>query len=138
MASVKRFMNTTNGWAHISAAVEANGAELEHLAAPRAKLDGFRNQAEELYTEQSALTAGKQEATKQLQEVLRAGNALVDFLRTGVREHYGASSEKLVEFGIQPFRGRTRKTSLQPPDKPEPEPDPIEIVSPASTPDTVQ
>jgi hypothetical protein len=137
MASVKRYMNTTNGWAQVSTAVEANATELEHLQPSRSKLDGFRNQAEELYSEQSALTASKQEATKQLQEVLRAGNALVDLLRTGVREHYGPSSEKLVEFGIKPFRGRNRKVDLQP-EKPEPDPDPIETVGPASSPDTVQ
>jgi hypothetical protein len=136
MASVKRFINTTNGWAHTSAAVAANASELEHLEASRAKLDGFRNRAEELYVEQSALTAGKQESTRQLQEVLRAGNALVDFLRTGAREHYGASSEKLIEFGIRPFRSRTRKVSPPPPEKPEP--DPIEVVSPASSPDTLK
>lgn len=134
MASVKLYMNTTNGWAHTSAAVEANASELAHLEPSRVKLDGFRGQAEALYKEQSAFTAGKQETTKQLQEVLRAGNVLVDLLRTGVREHYGAASEKLVEFGVQPFRGRVRKVSPPPPEKPKP----AETQSPASSPDTVE
>jgi hypothetical protein len=40
-------------------------------------------------------------------------------LATGVwnllREHYGIRSEKLAEFGMQPFRGRTRKAAPEPP-----------------------
>ncbi len=142
MSSVKLYMNTTNGWAHTSAAVEANAADVPHLEPSRVKLDGLRDRAEVLYSEQSAFAASKQETTRQLLEVLRAGNALVDLLRTGVREHYGPSSEKLVEFGIKPFRGRNRKVNAPLPEEPEPEPEPgpesTELLSPASTPDTVK
>ncbi len=142
MSSVRQYMNTTSGWAHTSAAVQANEDDLPHLQPSRVKLDGFRDRAEALSNEQSAFAAGKQEATRQLQEVLRAGNALADLLRTGVREHYGPSSEKLVEFGIQPFRGRTKKAQPPLPEEPEPEPEPgpesTELLSPASTPDTVK
>ena len=113
--------------------MKANAADLPHLEASRVKLDTFRERAEALYSEQSTFTAGKQEATKKLQEVLRAGNVLVDLLRTAAREHYGASSEKLVEFGVQPFRGRPRKAGPPPTEKPEPEPkpEPVETQSPA-------
>ena len=138
MPDVKRYMNTTNGWQQTSSAVKAHATELEHLGTFCAKLDVHLDQALALNNEQSAFAAGKQEATTKLIEVLRNGNLIADVLRTALREHYGVSSEKLVEFGIKPFRGRARKTSLQPPDKPEPEPDPIEVLSPASSPDTVK
>jgi hypothetical protein len=38
-------------------------------------------------------------------------------LRQGVKQHYGIRSEKLAEFGLQPFRGRKTKTEPEP--KPE-------------------
>jgi len=39
----------------------------------------------------------------------RLGNAL----RAMIKEHYGVRSEKLAEFGIQPFRGRPRKAKVE-------------------------
>jgi hypothetical protein len=56
--------------------------------------------------------------TKGLQKTLRQGQALVDLMRTGAREHFGADSEKLAEWGIQPFRGRARKEAVKPPENP--------------------
>ena len=70
-------------------------------------------------------------------DVLRTGNLVADLLRTAIREHYGISSEKLIEFGIEPFRGKKRKTEPAP-TEPEPAPEPAESLSPASTPDTVK
>ena len=39
---------------------------------------------------------------------------LATVLRVAIKEHYGPDSEKLVEFGIQPFRGVTRKPRTPP------------------------
>ena len=135
MASVKRYMNITNGWEHTSSGVKANASELEDLGTFCAKLDVHLDQARSLYSEQSTFRASKQEATKKLMDVLRAGNLIADVVRTAIREHYGVDSEKLIEFGIEPFRGRKRKAAPTPT---EPEPDPTESLSPASTPDTVK
>ena len=63
----------------------------------------------------TALRASKQELVQQIKAALREGDAVADFLKTGARAHYGSDSEKLVEFGIQPFRGRrSKKTELPP------------------------
>jgi len=43
-----------------------------------------------------------------------AGKKLVTFLRTGVKEHYGNRAEKVAEFGVQPFRRRTRQAVAPP------------------------
>lgn len=41
------------------------------------------------------------------------------FVNAGVRQYYGNRSEKLVEFGLQPLRGRPRRTTVPPaPPKP--------------------
>ena len=132
MARVRRYMNRTNGWEQVLSAVAANAADLAHLEAARAKLQGLLEQARSLNLQQAIATAAKQEATKALQEVLRQGETLVDLLRTGAREHYGNRSEKLVEFGMQPFRGRKRPAATEPPVEPAPEPEERRSSTPSS------
>lgn len=104
MARVRRYMNLINGWEQVLAASEG----LSHLAASRAKLQDLVEQAKVQSSQQSTFTAMKQQYTKDLKQTLRSGQLLVDVLRTGAREHYGTDNEKLVEFGMQPFRGKTR------------------------------
>lgn len=36
-------------------------------------------------------------------------------LKLSVKQQYGIDSEKLSEFGLQPFRGRRRKVNEPPP-----------------------
>ena len=67
----------------------------------------------------TAVRASKQELVQQIKVALREGDAIADFLKTGARAHYGSDSEKLVEFGVQPFRGRRSKKSPEPPPAPE-------------------
>lgn len=104
MARVRRYMNLINGWEQVLTASEG----LTHLEASRAKLQDLIEQARSQSAQQSTFTAMKQQYTKDLKQTLRSGQLLVDVLRTGAREHYGTDNEKLVEFGMQPFRGRTR------------------------------
>ena len=47
-----------------------------------------------------------QNSTQQLTTMANEGQRLAALLRLAVREHYGIRSEKLAEFGLQPFRGR--------------------------------
>jgi hypothetical protein len=67
--------------------------------------------------EQAILTSRKQVVTAQIQEFFRQGQTLLDYIQTGVRQHYGLSNEKLVEFGIQPLRTKAR-LKLEPPPPP--------------------
>ena len=106
MAIERRYMNRINGWSQIAAGVNANPAETEHLQPGTVRLQGLHTRATDLSKQQAALTTAKQENTKELKQVLREGDALADFLRTGARAHFGADSEKMIEFGMQPFRGR--------------------------------
>ena len=46
-----------------------------------------------------------------------------------VKQHYGSGSDKLVEFGIQPFRARSKPTVVTPTTPPPPE-----AGTPAATP----
>jgi hypothetical protein len=106
MAIERRYMNRINGWAQVAAGVSSNPQGTEHLQPGAGRLQALHTRASELSVQQAALTTSKQENTKELKQVLREGDALADFLRTGARAHFGADSEKMIEFGMQPFRGR--------------------------------
>ena len=53
--------------------------------------------------------ASKQEASKRIEGLVVSGRRLAAVLKAKVKEHYGARSEKLTEFRLQPFRGRKVK-----------------------------
>ena len=118
MARVRRYMNRIHGWELTGTAVNANADEVPQLVPALPRLQELTVQARNLWSQQAALNASKQEINRMLRQVLRDGDAVTDFIRTGARAHYGAGSEKLVEFGVQPFRGRNAKSE---PEAPTPE-----------------
>lgn len=93
-------------WDRWTSAITANGSALGHLEVPKEQLESLAIQGRGAILRQSELTAAKQEASKELRHVMIEGQRLVTLLRVAVRQHYGIDSEKLAEFGIQPFRGR--------------------------------
>lgn len=99
-------------------ALAANGEDLPHLETSRAKLETMIDQAADAATRQATAAAVKQEATKQLQTLMTDSTRLGNALRAMIKEHYGVRSEKLAEFGIQPFRGRPRKAKPEAPAEP--------------------
>ena len=105
-------------WQRLHGRVEANKAELPQLEPYLAKLGTVLAQALEVTKRQSALTAAKQEASKELRKLSGQGNRLASLMRSALKEHYGITEEKLSEFGLQPFRGRARKKAT--PEEPKP------------------
>ncbi len=86
----------------------ANRKDLPQVEISLTKLGTVLSRVTELFSQQSAMTAGKQAASKELKTLLTEGQRLGNVLRASVKEHYGIRSEKLAEFGLQPFRGRVR------------------------------
>ncbi|HSN89563.1 MAG TPA: hypothetical protein VL025_22565 [Thermoanaerobaculia bacterium] len=101
-------------------ALDANVADLAHLQGSREKLGSQLELAREVFRLQSAHTAGKQEASQQLKQIMLDLGKLVSFLRHGVKEHYGTRSEKLVDFGLTPYRSQPRRVETAPPAPPAP------------------
>jgi len=99
----------------LATSMAANSAEISHLDSPRIRLEAILQQAGELVTHQAALAASRQETSKQLRELITEARRLGNFLRVGLKEHYGPRSEKLAEYRLQPFRGRKSAK----PDEPE-------------------
>ena len=106
MGRLKRLLARLNG----------NREELPQLELSRIRFEELIARIEEAADRQAFHTAGKQEATQDLQTFLTEGERLATVLQLGVKQHYGIRSEKLTDFGLRPFRGLARKT------KPEPEP----------------
>lgn len=92
-------------WQKLIKPLEGN-AELAYLERQRDKLSGLLDQAVDITHQQNALTAQKQELSKQLQTIMVEGRRTATVLRKSIVAHYGVRSEKLAEFGLQPFRGR--------------------------------
>ncbi|MFL6232716.1 MAG: hypothetical protein ACJ76N_06245 [Thermoanaerobaculia bacterium] len=105
---------TLSGWQELASSLSANAAEVPHLEGHRTRLADLLKQAQDLTTQQAALTASKQEVSKKLQGVMDEGKTVASFLRAGVRQHFGKRAEKMVEFGMRPFRGLRRKTETDP------------------------
>jgi hypothetical protein len=126
---LRLYLNCLNGWEEVAAAVEELAAELPHMEMLRPELVDLLEQARTLVVEFNDLTSRKQETYQSLLQVVRGGEALAHVMRIAARQRYGTSSEKLVKFGLKPFRGRTRK---QPPVPPNPE-SPTPTPTPEST-----
>jgi hypothetical protein len=110
MSESNGYAEAVTRWEKELTAIERNIADLAPAEIPRQRLQGILTQIRGYAAEQAVLTASKQEATKQIYRLLAEGRKVSTVLRTIVREHYGNRSEKLAEFGLQPFRGRPRKT----------------------------
>jgi len=91
-----------------SKALAANIAELPQLEVTRGALDALLGEVNSLRAQQASLAAEKQEVSKRLAARLNEGQKLMTFVDAGIRQHYGNRAEKLVEFGLQPFRSQPR------------------------------
>ena len=86
----------------------ANQADLPQLQGSMAQFDTMVTSAHDLTTRQDALTAAKQDISKQFETTLTEAQRLGTVLRLAVKQHFGIRSEKLAEFNLQPFRGRKK------------------------------
>lgn len=125
MAKEPKYGATLNGWERLLASMEANAQDFPQLETYRAQLKTKLDTARAASSQQAAMEATKQEATKSLQAMLVEGRKLATFLRSGLKRHYGDRSEKLVEFGLNPVRPKARasgdqKPTVTPPPTPHP------------------
>ena len=101
-----------------SKALAANIEETPELVMPLATLDGFLALLRDLTTEQARLTAARQDVSQRIAEHIDKAQKLMTYVDLGVKHHYGNSSEKLVEYGLQPFRSKPRIRRVGPDGKP--------------------
>jgi hypothetical protein len=110
-------------WGHLQERLTANAADLAHLEVLRTQLGTVMEQARQIAASQAAQRAAKQTASQSLKAAITEGDRLASLLRAAVKQHYGPRSEKVAEFGVQPFRGRKRTPKeLKPAPTPPPAP----------------
>jgi hypothetical protein len=110
----------------LNAALIANAVSLPNIEAERQRFNQMLNATLEAFTRQGSLTSEKQEASQTLHNLLTETSRLATSLRFSVKSLYGIRSEKLLEFGMKPFRGRKPALPLQPTPTPDPDPDPVD------------
>ena len=108
MGTESTYKGKIESWDHLQERLTANAADLAHLDAIRARLDVITEQARQMAATQAAQRAAKQTASQKLKATVVEGERLANLLRSAVKQQYGIRSEKLAEFGMQPFRGRNR------------------------------
>jgi len=134
MAKETTYAGVLGSLSRFDAALEANAADLAHLEGSRTRLRTLLSGAQETAKEQAALVAGKQEASKRLRSQLNEAQRVASGMSKLVIQHYGLRSEKLAEFGLQPFRGRSRKAKPADPVDPQPGTEPGTTTPAATTP----
>ena len=105
MSRVPQYMHKVAGWEVTNTGLTANQEQIQFLEGHRGELEQKMVRFKELSTKHAALTTSKQEVGKEMRQLFREVETLVAFIRTGIRQHFGKDSEKLIEFGLQPFRG---------------------------------
>jgi hypothetical protein len=127
-------METTNAGklgelARFNAALAANAPDLAHIEGARVRLERALTEAQEISKQQAAFAASKQEASRRLKTLLDEGLRLAAGIRKLLAENYGPRSEKLTEFGLQPFRGRKARKVVVKPEPPAPPAAPLDTNS---------
>lgn len=131
MAGVPDYMKRVVGWDQTTTAVEERQPELAHLDNHRLDLEGISERFKDLSAQYKNVLATKLDLSKELQEEFRKGEALVNFIRTGVRVYYGSNSEQLFAFGLVPTSRRARRATNPPPVEASAEPAPAPVPDPA-------
>ena len=116
-------------WQRLQAAMSANTVDLTHLNESRLMFADLLNQAQALIRRQAALAAEKQQFSQDLRTMISDGQRLATVLRQELKQYYGIRSEKLTEFGLSPYRGRTGRKQPENPTPPSP---PVETPAPST------
>jgi hypothetical protein len=120
MASETTYTGKLGALQRLNAALASNSGDLPDLEGNRNKLVGMQTQAQDAVKRQAELRAEKQELSRQLRAIFSESDRLATVVRQTLKAHYGIRAEKLVEFGVQPFRGRKAKPVEGTPGTPQP------------------
>jgi hypothetical protein len=112
-------------WRRLLKPFASKNGETPHLEGHRVRLEALLAQVLEIESQQLALTSAKQDLSRQIEALTAEGRKVASFLKAGIREKYGRTSEKLVEYGMQPFRGIKKA-------EPEEPAEPVEVKPPTS------
>ena len=110
MSNVPEYTKKVVGWDRTTTELVVRKEEVPHLGDHRVQLEGMSQRFKEVSQRYLSLGAERLELSEEMREVLRKGETLADYLRTGVRQHYGVDSDVLIAFEMVPTPRRARAT----------------------------
>jgi hypothetical protein len=110
MSTEKTYAGVLGYLQRLDHALEANSVDLPRFQGAREMIQEVLIRGHEVAKQQAALIAAKQEMSQQLRTLIVDGQRVATAVRALLKKHYGLRSEKLAEFGVQPFRGRAFRT----------------------------
>lgn len=109
-------------WESMLTAMSGKTGEFPFLQAGIERLQDHLDRAKQQVLLHEEAEAQRQAASRELLGLVSEGKKAATFLRVGLKQVFGNASAKLIEFGIQPLRRRTRTTKPPEPAGPQPEP----------------
>jgi len=101
-------------WKAVATATAANAADLPGAAVQQVALLEVIDEVGKILAEQATFRASKQMASQRLKALFNQGGKLSTVLKAIAKQRYGHGNDKLVEFGIQPLRSRSKPTVVPP------------------------
>ena len=106
--SKQSYPNRINDWQKLLGASNDNAADLPQLETIRTDLQKTLDRALAISSERNSLRTRSLELSRDLEVVVLEGRDLAIKLRAGVKSHYGATSDRLLQFEIKPIRRTLR------------------------------
>ena len=95
-------------WDQTAKRLDERKEEFPHLETHRVQIEGISEEYKGMNEEYKAVSSRKLELSDEMRQLFRKGEALLNFLRAGIRQHYGSDSEKLFAFDMVPTTRRAR------------------------------
>ena len=124
-------------WEKLLKNVTDAAAELPDLAVYKEPFTQLLASAKDMLARSQASKGLKQQETKDLQILMGQGKDAAAKLRSALKAHFGPKSERLVQFGMRPFRPRKKSDKAKAKaknKKPEPEETPASASPSEATP----
>src|SRR6185436_3998293 len=99
-------------WEKLLAACRANPEALANVEAVIQELDTLLAEIRTLGVLQDAQTAAVQQTAKDIDVRVKRGTLLAGRLRSAAKGFYGDRTEKVIEFGMRPFRKPVRSPKV--------------------------
>jgi hypothetical protein len=104
-----RFKEKLVNWQSLVDNLAPKLGELPHLAADHAALAALLPKARELQSSQEAAVAQLRDVNRQRAEMLRQGIQLGKSLGHGLKQAFGETSQKLLQYGVKPRQPLVRR-----------------------------
>jgi hypothetical protein len=99
-------------WEKLRAAYKANAPALSGFEPLLQELETVETEVRTLGIEQDVQQAAVQQTAKEIEGRIARGTVLATRLRSAAKAVYGTRTEKMLEFGIRPFRKRVRAPKI--------------------------